>query len=186
MTHCELDDILEVTKEDVDFLSIMSEYCYDIKSTFRHVGPDGQLISVFNEYEHVYMRTNNELSHEYLKHNYPIFQKLADACKNIDGRSTLDEFYFRSQFAWVAGYLPFHKDPRDCVLCIPMVDIELPIKWQEDDGTPICEYKYVKGKPVLINTRIDHGCEENKEMRNFFHISFNEPFDVILDKIKNG
>jgi hypothetical protein len=180
--YCELDDVLDITTEDVTFLRELADKYDANKVCFNHKTATGDTISEFDSYQHFYIRKDTESDYR----DRPIFQKLADACADIDNRSTLEDIYQAAQFAYVGGYLPFHKDPRSCALSIPLNDIVHPLDWQKDDGTWITNYKYQKGRPVLINTRVDHGCESNNEMRNFFHISFNEDYAIILDKLKNG
>jgi len=178
----ELNDLLSLDDNDIDFLQKIAKKYDNIKYPFNHINENGELVSVFDSYEHYHIRKDVDSDYR----GQPIFHKIANLCKNISKRDSLENIYQVAMVAWVDGYLPFHKDPRDCALSIPLNDIELPLQWQTDDGKFICEYQYKLGMPVLLNTRIDHGCEQNSARRCFLHVSFNQSYDRILNYMQEG
>jgi hypothetical protein len=182
LPYCELDDVLNLTTEDVDFLTQLSDKYNERKVGFHNKTDTGISISEFDSYQHYYIRRDEKADYK----SNPFFQKITDVCHKIKKRNTHEEIFQAVQFAYVSGPLPFHKDPRDCVLSIPLNDIRYPLTFQEDDGTVICEYSYKRGMPVLLNTHVDHGCEQNGDMRKFCHISFNEDYEKIHEYLKGS
>lgn len=84
------------------------------------------------------------------------------------------------RFAWIDGKLDYHRDIRNTSLSVPLVDIDVPLVWVEEDlSTVIDTYTYKKGMPVLINTAIHHGTLENKNPRTMCQIDLRAEFSSV-------
>ena len=163
-------DSLVLDEEDMDFLKYIRDTYKDKSVPFQGKNPDGTIRKAFHNYKNFYLK-NSENS--YIEK--PIFKKIAKLCQNFPEHSDVNVIYTRAHLAYVPGELPYHIDARECVLTIPIGDVDKPISWVDSSGVFLGSYFY-KG-PVLINTKILHGCLENTSDRFLFQIGFNLPFD---------
>lgn len=165
---------LRVDEFDIEFLLDLANRYESSAESVQGKNPDGSLRPVFHNYKNFYLKNS---SRDYS--NHPIFQKISKMCRRIDRYSDKEYIYSRSHIAIVPGRLPYHIDARGCVLTIPFEQIVHPISWACDNGYVLCSYAY--SMPVLINTKIRHGCPMNDRVRRMFQVGFDQSFEEIAD-----
>jgi len=158
---------LNLDKNDLLFLSYLAnKYLEKTKSIQTHKG-------IFHPYKHFFIK---EPSMDYSDNI--IFNKI-ERCFN--GYTTLSYIYERFHISRIPGVLPYHTDIRDCVLTIPLKKLKYPVIWIDENENVITSYDY--RNPVLVNTKIRHGCLQNDEDRVLFQIGFYDSFDVVSSHI---
>jgi hypothetical protein len=105
----------------------------------------------------------------------PLFTKLADLLSPIAGFN----LFRKAQIVKITGALIPHVDARSCVLTIPLMNTIHPITWYDADDHVIQQYNYTT--PVLINTHIRHGCQENTSARYLFQVGIDSHFGEFAD-----
>jgi len=168
---------LNLDEKDYQFLEHLKNTYQDKAVAVQGRNPNGTLRSVFNQYKNFYLKNSNV---DYSTHN--LFKKIAKYCVRLPLHSDLMYLYSRAHIAVVTGKLPYHIDARDCVLTIPIGETVNPITWVDNDNNFIDCYHY--SGPVLINTKVKHGCLENAQSRILFQIGFNDPLSEIIKLIK--
>jgi hypothetical protein len=162
---------LEIDSGDIEFLqSLEQKHIGDLKPVQKK-NPDGTLRPVFHHYMDFYLRDANS---DYSTHK--LFGKIA----TVFGKSA-EYIYRKAHLALVPGALPYHIDERECALTIPFRELKQPITWIDANGLWLDEYYYKN--PVLVNTKIKHGCLNNTERRIMFQISFEDTFKELSDLI---
>lgn len=167
---------LGVDEFDIEFLLDIADRYEHLADPVQGKNPDGTLRPVFHNYKNFYLKNS---SRDYSDH--PIFEKISRACSRISKYDNKDYVYSRSHIAIVPGALPYHIDIRGCVLTIPFEPVTYPISWACDNGSVLSSYIY--SMPVLINTKIPHGCVKNDQVRRLFQIGFNQSFEDISNLI---
>jgi hypothetical protein len=138
---------------------------------FHSKNPDGS-DRVFQYYRNFFLRdSENNYS------NNPLFQKIAEFCKNTPNHHDVRYVYNRAHLAYIPGTLPYHIDIRKCVLSLIIDPVVHPIQWATEENEILCEHHYEN--PVLVNTKIRHGCPANDRDRFLFQIGFDQSFDEI-------
>lgn len=161
---------LGLDQNDIKFLEYIRDTYRNKSKPFQGKNLDGSLRPVFNNYKNFYLKDSPT---DYSDH--PIFVKISKLCNRLPNHSRVEYVYSRSHLAYVPGKLPYHIDARECVLTIPIGKIEYPISWVDDSEESIIgSYQYVS--PVLVNTKIKHGCLNNDRDRFMFQVGFGEPF----------
>lgn len=162
--------------DDWRFLNYLSHrYLHETKPFKQRNG------DFFHYYEDYFIANS---SNDY--RNNKIFQKIANLFVDTHTHANVDYVYRYSQISHVPGELIPHKDRRLSVISIPLVTIDCPIKWYDNDDNYVgVEYNY-EHEVSLINTDIKHGAPDNKSPRIFFQVGgfFDMPFEHILTKLK--
>jgi len=155
---------LKIDSDDIEFLNLLAEKHIDDLKPVQKKNPDGTLRPIFHHYMDFYLRNASD---DYSDHK--LFGKIA----TVVGKSS-DYIYRKAHLALVPGSLPYHIDERECALTISFKKFSQPITWVDSDGLWMDEYYYEN--PVLVNTKIKHGCLNNTEHRIMFQISLEDTF----------
>lgn len=124
----------------------------------------------------------SESSDDYSDH--PIFKKIANLFRNTNKHHDYKHVYDNSQIAELSGAIIPHKDYRSCVLSIPLLNVNDPCHFYDENDNKIASYNY--SSVCIINGWIKHGVPENKDRRCFFHVGGfgeDEQIDTLIEKI---
>lgn len=160
---------LNLDNDDKIFLSTLVDRYAEKANPVQGRNPDGTLRPVFHNYKDFYIH-KSEIDYS----DNILFRKIE---KTFNGYKDLDYIYKRFHIAVVPGPLPYHIDKRECAFTIPFKPVKYPITWVDDNYHIIGFYNYEN--PVLVNTKIKHGCLQNDEMRILFQVGFDEPFNIV-------
>jgi hypothetical protein len=162
---------LHLDDSDKDFLNYFKDKYKERAREYQLKNPKNNE-STFKNYRDFFVAQadNNYISE-------PIFRKIADLCKNTPQHHDINFVYNRAHIAYIPGSLPYHVDHRHCVLSIPIGNLTHPVSWVSENKELIAQYHYTV--PVLINTKVHHGCIENNEDRFLFQVGFHIPFEDV-------
>jgi hypothetical protein len=116
-----------------------------------------------------------------------IFKKICNLFTEDSPHSSIDYVYRYSQISYVPGKLITHRDRRSCAISIPLVTLDVPIRWYDDNDNYLGVEYFYEHAVSLINTSIRHGAPNNVSPRIFFQVGgFNEDFNITKSKIKSS
>ncbi len=89
-----------------------------------------------------------------------------------------EHIYSIAQIFKVSGPLPPHQDERSCAFSIPLMGVDTPLQWYDNNNNLIEEYTY--NSPILFNTIHKHGSTLNSGQRIFFQIGFKQSIQEVI------
>lgn len=155
-----------------------------LENTYKNSGKpfvikDGERM-VGGDYRDLFLKN---LDNNYISNN--LFQKIADLFVKESPYSSLDFIYNYSQISYVPKRLSLHRDIRKCVISIPLVPINTPIFWYDDQKNIVLESYDYRSESVLINTSIIHGSPTNISPRIFFQVGgFDKDINEVISCLK--